>query len=102
MVGRQAADLRRAHGVGAVVDGRAGEVERRQRARQGGGQFHGAGGLQDLGGDDVDGGGGFGHGAVGDAGTGDDHRVQGLRTFGGFLCQHRAGEQGQEDGGSEG
>ncbi|KAG1240138.1 hypothetical protein G6F55_014240 [Rhizopus delemar] len=54
LVRRQAAQLRRAHAAGAVGQGRAREVQRGQGARQRGGQFTGAGGLQDFRGDDVD------------------------------------------------
>ena len=54
LVGREAAQLRGAHRVGAVGDGRAREVQRGQGACQRGGQFRGAGGLQCFRGDDVD------------------------------------------------
>src|SRR5690606_22686803 len=92
----------------AVGHGRAREVERGQGAGQGGGQLGGAGGGQRLGGDDVDRRLRFGHGAVGDAGTGDDQGVQhrgcaGVGSTGLLLGLGRrsGGQQGGGHGGGE-
>ena len=76
LVGRQPAQLRRTHRVGAVGNGRAREIERGQGPRQRGGQLHRAGRLQRFRGDDVDRRGGFGHRAVAGAGAGDDQGVE--------------------------
>src|SRR5690606_13372594 len=106
LVRGQAAQLRRAHAAGAVGQGRAREVERGQGACERGGQLAGAGGLQRLGGDDVDRRLRLGHGAVGDARAGDDQGVQhrGAGGGGGGLLlglRHGGGNQGGGHGGGE-
>src|SRR5690606_28268676 len=96
-----------AHAAGAVGHGRAREVQRGQGTGQGGGQLGGAGGRQRLGGDDVDRRLRLGHGAVGDAGAGDDQGVQhGGAAAGGFagllgLGRGCSGKQGGGHGGGE-
>src|SRR5690606_12735187 len=105
LVGRQSAQLRRADRAGAVGDGRAREVQRRQRARERGGQLGGAGGGQRLRGEDVDRRLRFGHGAVADPGAGDDDRVEGAgfgrRGCGGVLGERGRGGQGGKQGDRE-
>ncbi len=100
LVRRQAAQLRGTHVVGTAGVGLAREVERRQQGLQRTAQLavdHA--GLADvLGGEHVHRRGGFEHGAVGGAGTGDDHRVQ---VGGRILGRSQGGGQGERDGEAE-
>ncbi len=102
LIGRQAAQLRGTDRAGAIAQRRAREVQRGQGARQRGGQFRGAGGLQRFGADDVDRRLRLGHGAVRHAGAGDDDRIQGVgrgsRRRGG-LGQGGGGKQCSDHGG---
>src|SRR5690606_18470400 len=88
---------------GAVGERRTREVQRGQGAGQRRGQFGGAGGLEGFAADDVDRRLRLGHGAVGDAGPGDDQGVESAGTLGGggdVLRQGgRGGQRGQQSDG---
>src|SRR5690606_25099739 len=106
LVGRQAAQLRRADGRSAVGQGRAREVERGQGAGQRGGQLGGAGGTEGFAADDVDRRLRLGNGAVAHAGAGDDDGVEGAGG-GGLALLGKGGDGNQrgqrgDDGGREG
>src|SRR5690606_26146749 len=101
LVGREPAQLRGAHVVGAAGVGLAGEVERGQQGLQGAAQLAGrAGGAAQLGGGEyVHRRGGLQYGAVAGAGAGDDDLVEGGGVRPGGLG---GGAHGQGDGQGEG
>jgi len=82
LVRRHAAQARRPDRVVAVVDGGAGEVERREQGAQGAGEIGTAGGVEIRGAQHVDGREGFGSGAVGAARSGDYDLLEQLGFFG--------------------
>jgi len=84
LIGRQTAQLRRAHVVRSVGDRGVGEVERRNGTRQRLDQLAGAMRIELLDAEHIDRRQRLGDRAIGQTGTGDDHLIQ---AFGfGFIC----------------
>ena len=104
LVGRQAAQLGRTHGVAGVGARGAGKVQRWQQARQYGSQFARTRALQVARGEDVDRRFGIDGAAVLGEGTGDHHRLQ--FPFGRQLLlrlhMHWQAEAGDQAGGDNG
>ncbi len=94
LVGAEPAQLRGTHVVGAAGVGLAREIEGRQQGLQGAAEFavEHAGLADVLGGQHVDGGGGFKHRAVPGTGTGDDDGVQIGGASAGVLGEGGSGE----------